>query len=71
MEHVLSETDPNLAAAQQKLNPKQVARADGCNLNRRTLETIRAAGFASVDAKYFELSDFLYLNPTVAGIARA
>jgi len=71
LEHVLSETDPNLAAAQQKLNPKQVARADGCNLNRRTLETIRAAGFASVDAKYFELSDFLYLNPTVAGIARA
>jgi SAM-dependent methyltransferase len=71
LEHVLSETDARLAAAQALLDPMQVAAADGCHLNRRTLETIRAAGFASVDAEYFELDGFLYLDPTVAGIATA
>ena len=59
-----------LAAAQEFLNPQQVKRADGCNLNRRTLQTIKAANFASLDAQYFELKDFYVLNPTVAGIAR-
>lgn len=70
-EHVLSETDPKLAAEQQARNAAQVKRADGCNLNRRTLETIKAAGFAELDAEYFELQDFFVLNPTVAGIAVA
>lgn len=69
LEHVLSETDPKLRALQRAFSPLQVESADGCHLDRRTLETIRAAGFASVDAQYFELQDFLYLNPTVAGIA--
>lgn len=71
LEHVLSETDPKLQALQRAFSPLQVETADGCHLDRRTLETIRAAGFASVDAQYFELKDFLYLNPTVAGIATA
>ena len=71
LEHVKSETDEKLAEAQEKLNPQQVRRADGCNLNRRTLVTIKAAGFAQVDAEYFELRDFYVLNPTVAGIAKA
>lgn len=71
LEHVRSETDSILAAQQDVLNPMQVANADGCNLNRRTLETIRAAGFPKLDAKYFELQGFSYLNPTVAGIATA
>ena len=71
LEHVKSETDEKLAAMQELLNPQQVAMADGCNLNRRTLQTIKAANFASLDATYFELQGFLYLNPTVAGIARA
>ena len=60
-----------MASAQIALNPMQVAAADGCHLNRRTLQTIKAAGFKSVDAEYFELDGFLYLNPTVAGIATA
>ena len=70
LEHVKSETDEKLAAVQEFLNPQQVARADGCNLNRRTLQMIKAANFASLDAEYFELTDFYVLNPTVAGIAR-
>ena len=71
LEHVLSETDQRMATLQRALSPAQVERADGCHLDRRTLETIRAAGFRTVDAKYFELDNFLYLNPTVAGIAMA
>ena len=70
LEHVKSETDEKLAAVQEYLNPQQVARADGCNLNRRTLQIIKAANFAALDAEYFELKDFYVLNPTVAGIAR-
>jgi len=69
LEHVLSESDPGLAAQQVALTPMQVKAADGCHLDRRTLETIRAAGFSKVDAEYFELSGFYFLNPTVAGIA--
>ena len=49
----------------------QVARADGCHLDRRTLEYVKGAGFAKLDAEYFELKDFYVLNPTVAGIATA
>jgi len=48
-----------------------VARADGCHLNRRTLKTVEAAGFASVDATYSELSGFYFLNPTASGLATA
>jgi SAM-dependent methyltransferase len=44
-EHVLSEDDPALAQRQRDLTPSQVRRADGCHLDRRTGETIKAAGF--------------------------
>ena len=71
LEHVLSQTDKQFAEEQIRATPAQVARADGCHLDRRTLETIKGAGFAQVDAEYFELSGFRYLNPTVAGIATA
>ena len=36
-----------------------------------TLQIIKDANFASLDAEYFELKDFYVLNPTVAGIAKA
>lgn len=68
-EHVLSETDDSLASQQRAATPMQVAVADGCHLDRRTLEAVRHAGFASVDARYYDLSGFFFLNPTVSGIA--
>jgi hypothetical protein len=71
LEHVLSETDPFLAKQQELATPMQVAAADGCHLNRRTLKIIEKAGFASVDAAYTELSGFYFLNPTASGIATA
>lgn len=71
LEHVLSETDPSFAEQQRRATPGQVKRADGCHLDRRTLQNIRAGGFKSVDADYYEIEGFNYLNPTVAGIAVA
>mmetsp|Transcript_50101 Transcript_50101/g.160408 ORF Transcript_50101/g.160408 Transcript_50101/m.160408 type:complete len:172 (-) Transcript_50101:358-873(-) len=71
LEHVLSETEPTLAALQEQLTPLQVAQADGCHLNRRTLEAINAAGFAQVEAEYYELDGFGLLKPQVCGYAIA
>ena len=47
----------------------QVESADGCHLDRQTLSTVRAAGFASVDAEVIDLRGFWVLSPTAAGIA--
>lgn len=69
LEHVISQTDPILAKQQRLATPLQVASADGCHLDRDTLRAVREAPFASVDARYFDLSGFYFLNPTVAGIA--
>ena len=77
-EHVLSETDEVLAAEQRAATATEVERW-GCHLDRRTLQTLQAAGFAPVPALstnleascYFELGpDFGVLSPTVAGLAR-
>jgi ubiquinone/menaquinone biosynthesis C-methylase UbiE len=70
-EHVLSQTDPTLAQRQMELTPNQVRRADGCHLDRKTGDVIRAAGFQTLDLEYLELTEFSFLNPTVCGIATA
>jgi len=70
-EHVLSQTDPDLARQQIELTPQQVKRADGCHLNRRTGQTIQATNFKKLDMEYLELQNFGFLNPTVCGIATA
>ena len=70
LEHVLSEDDPFLASQQVALTPLQVVSADGCHLDRRTLETVRGtAGFKLVDAEVTNLKGFWYLSPTAAGVA--
>ena len=70
LEHVLSETDEGLARTQRALTPLQVLAADGCHLDRRTLQTVRdTAGFARVDAEMSTLDGFWYLSPTAAGFA--
>jgi len=70
-EHVLSETDEDLARSQRALTAWQVKRADGCHLDRQTLKTITASssGFTLQTGGYFDLKGFNILNPTVAGIA--
>ena len=70
LEHVLSETDPKFAELQEKLTPLQIKAADGCHLNRRTLDAIREE-FAEVDGEYYELDGFWVIAPQVSGIAVA
>ena len=77
-EHVLSETDAQLAHRQILATPEEVRRW-GCHFDRRTLEAIKESGFASlhgidVDGSgkkkcYFELPDLDLMGPTVLGIA--
>lgn len=70
VEHVLSESDPVTAVAQRLATLEQVKR-DGCHFDRRTLETIRAAGFDDVVGAYSDLSGCGFLNPTASGLAVA
>jgi len=70
LEHVLSETDPKFAELQEKLTPLQIKAADGCHLNRRTLDVIRDE-FSAVDGEYYELDGFWVISPQVSGIAVA
>jgi len=71
IEHVLSEDNPGLAAQQIALNSLQVQMADGCHLDRKTLDVVRAAGFKSVQAERFSLPGFGFISSQVAGIAIA
>ena len=72
---VLSETDQRLAQRQVAATPEEVLRW-GCHLDRRTLEEVKAAGFATIrgiagdgQGCYFELPGVDLMGPTVAGIA--
>jgi len=71
LEHVLSR-DPSFARLQIALTPMQISVADGCHLDRRTLDEIEDSGlFSSVNAEYYELDGFWVIAPQVAGIAVA
>jgi SAM-dependent methyltransferase len=77
-EHVLSETDSELAARQIEATPEEF-RCWGCRFDRRTLEEVKAAKFTSVqgidfngagETCYFDIPESSDLmSPTVAGIA--
>lgn len=70
IEHVLApEPDRKLRLFQHILNPLQQATADGCHLNRDTLNSIQSAGFANVDASSFVVPGLGLIGPHVAGIA--
>jgi hypothetical protein len=78
---VLSETDQRLAQRQVAATLEEVLRW-GCHLDRRTLEEVKAAGFATIrgidgagvgagvgQGCYLELPGVDLMGPTVAGIA--
>ena len=71
IEHALSEDDPNLAQLQLRFSSMQIAMADGCHLDRKTLDVIKSAGFGSVEAERFSLPGFGLISSQVAGIAVA
>lgn len=68
IEHVAAPEGTRLARAQRALRRPWGALADGCRPDRDTLGTIRAAGFARVEAEAFRVPLAL-VAPHVAGIA--
>ena len=54
---------------QHILNPLQQATADGCHLDRNTLASIKAAGFATIEAESFVVPNLGLIGPHTAGIA--
>lgn len=70
VEHVLSEDDDALRAQQVALDGLQAKLADGCHLNRRTLQTVQSAGFVDYElVERFTLPGFGLISSQVAGIA--
>lgn len=69
LEHVRSD-DPNVARWQDRLNGINRFIAYGCNCNRSTLDTIRAAGFsvASLERTQFPKAP-PFVRPLIIGIA--
>eukprot|EP00741_Cyanophora_paradoxa_P019899 tig00021178_g19204.t1 len=71
LEHVLAPARrPLLRAAQTLLDPLQALLADGCHLNRRTEDALRAAGFAGVQAELLEAPVFPLISPHLLASAR-
>jgi ubiquinone/menaquinone biosynthesis C-methylase UbiE len=69
-EHVRSE-DPQRARWQDRLEPVWGVVANGCHPNRRTLETIRAAGFDVGEIEHDELPGVpALMQPYVSGRSR-
>ena len=70
VEHVLSEDDAALRAQQMALDGLQAKLADGCHLNRKTLQTIQSAGFTDYElVERFTLPGFGLISSQVMGIA--
>jgi SAM-dependent methyltransferase len=71
IEHVRSD-EPGLRQWQDRLNWLNRIMAHGCNCNRPTLDTIRAAGFTITGLERSELRDAPpFVRPLVIGTATA
>ncbi|KAK6922004.1 Methyltransferase type 11 [Dillenia turbinata] len=69
VEHVAAKDGSSLRFFQNILEPLQGTLADGCQLTRKTGETISEAGFSTVDINMAFLASALFINPHVYGIA--
>lgn len=67
-EHVCSEDRAELACRQKESSAAEEI-TWGCRFDRRSLDTIRAAGFSQVHGSYFELPGFDLMGPTILGSA--
>jgi SAM-dependent methyltransferase len=71
LEHVRSD-DPRLARWQDRLHGFQVRFAHGCHCNRRTLDSIIAAGFRVGQLEHGEIAKAPpIVRPMIAGVAEA
>jgi ubiquinone/menaquinone biosynthesis C-methylase UbiE len=69
IEHVRSD-DPALARRQDRMQPINVRVAHGCHPNRRTLESIRDAGFEITSLEHDTLKHApKFIQPLIVGVA--
>jgi ubiquinone/menaquinone biosynthesis C-methylase UbiE len=69
VEHVRSD-EPRLARWQDRLNGLQLRLGHGCNCNRRTLESIKAAGFSIPQLDHEKLPKAPpFVRPLIVGAA--
>ena len=69
IEHVRSD-DPALARKQDRMLPINVRVAHGCNCNRRTLDSIRDAGFEVTSLEHDTLKHApKFIQPLIVGVA--
>ena len=70
IEHVRSD-DPALARRQDRMQPLNVRVGHGCHPNRRTLDSVREAGFEVVSLERDTLAHVpKFIRPLVVGVAR-
>jgi ubiquinone/menaquinone biosynthesis C-methylase UbiE len=71
IEHVRSE-EPGVARWQERLNPLQRVIGCGCNCNRATLQSARAAGFSVKDVHHHALNKVpVWVRPLIVGVAES
>lgn len=68
-EHVSASKGSVKLFAQKLLTPLQQSLADGCHLDRNTLDYINSAGFTHVEASQLDLEGLGILSPHIVGIA--
>ena len=68
IEHVAATGRPSTKILQRVIKPVWHFCADGCNVDRRTWETLGASAFKSLDIKHFELA-FPVVSPHIMGVA--
>lgn len=69
VEHVAAKDGTPLRFLQNLLDPLQQLLADGCHLTRETGSYISNAGFSSVDSSMTFISNAVFINPQLYGIA--
>ncbi|GMH42819.1 hypothetical protein BSKO_10738 [Bryopsis sp. KO-2023] len=69
IEHVAAPPGTFAAIGQKVLDPVQGLVADGCHLNRNTLESISKASFSEIEAERFEIPDLGILSNHIWGVA--
>lgn len=70
VEHVAAKDGTTLRFVQRVLDPLQQTLADGCHLSRETGKDISAAGFSNVELSTTFLSNAIFINPHIYGVAR-
>lgn len=69
LEHVAAPPRSLTLVVQRALNPAWSALGDGCHLTQQTSLSIEAAGFRSVDMRFFRAPYPSFVSPHIVGVA--